>query len=121
MDRRTIYPSFSRREKEGGPPLDILYISVCIFRISRYRKEKTKSGRWVVPYATKERSCKLMSMKPTVSRRSRTHVENSPPSDNLCCYINFLARNILFSSNCKTKDGPPLFEERYHQTATLFS
>ena len=58
-------------------------------------------------------------MKPTVSRRSRAHVENHPPSENICCYIKFSARNKFFDKNSKRKDGPPAFEGRYDHLATF--
>ena len=52
-------------------------------------------------------------MKPTVSRRSGAHVENSPPPEKLNFNPQLLARILLFLKNNKTKGGPPLFEERY--------
>ena len=45
-------------------------------------------------------------MKPTVSRRSGSHVENSPPPEKLNFNPQLLARILLFLKNNKTKGGP---------------
>ena len=47
-----------------------------------------------------------MSMKPTVSRRSRAHVENSPPPEKLNSNKKSLARNIFILKTTKRKAVP---------------
>ena len=49
---------------------------------------------------------KFMSMKPTVSRRSRAHVENSPPPEKLYFNKKSLARNIFILKTTKRKAVP---------------
>ena len=49
---------------------------------------------------------KFVSMKPAVSRRSRAHVENSPPPEKLNSNKNSLARNIFILKTTKRKAVP---------------
>ena len=60
-----------------------------------------------------------MSMKPTVSRRSRTHVENSPPPEKLNSNKKSLARNIFILKTTKRKAVPALL--RYPKLFARYS
>ena len=58
-------------------------------------------------------------MKPTVSRRSRAHVENSPPPEKLNSNKKSLARNIFILKTTKRKAVPALL--RYPKLFARYS
>ena len=60
-----------------------------------------------------------MSMKPSASRRSRAHVENSPPPEKLNFNKKSLARNIFILKTTKRKAVPALL--RYPKLFARYS
>ena len=63
----------------------------------------------------------VLQLNLTIQRRSRAHVENSPPPEKLNSNKKSLARNIFILKINKEKGGPPLFEERYTAFASFLN
>ena len=73
------------------------------------RRTPNRNGQSHVPYGVLSKfvlKFNLVSMKPTVSRRSRAHVENSPPPEKLNSNKKSLARNIFILKTTKRKAVP---------------